>query len=273
MVYRIRFAKYGIVRYIGHLDVMRYFQKVVRRSDLPVKYSQGFTPHQIMSFALPLGLGITSDGEYMEIEFDDSVTAEEIMTALRAHTTEGFEVLDICELPKPLPNTHVDSAMALVSGAEYMISCKDGYTLPFSSEEELWSCFKDFYAQESIVINKKTKKSNEETDIKPFIYKAYPTVDVAFDKGVLLGNDEITRSFGIADNTAHAEKFENGLTLHMCLSAGSKMNVRPEPVIEALCGFAGAEYNPYAFACHRMELYMGDKDLRGLTYKGEINGQ
>ena len=68
MIFRIRFAKYGVVKFIGHLDTMRYFQKAVRRSELPIKYSQGFNPHQLMVFAQPLGVGITSDGEYMDID-------------------------------------------------------------------------------------------------------------------------------------------------------------------------------------------------------------
>ena len=71
MIFRIRFAKYGVVKFIGHLDVMRYFQKAVRRSELPIKYSQGFNPHQLMVFAQPLGVGVTSDGEYMDIETED----------------------------------------------------------------------------------------------------------------------------------------------------------------------------------------------------------
>ena len=49
---RVRFAKYGAVKFIGHLDVLRYFQKAVRRSGLKIAYSQGFHPHQIMSFAV-----------------------------------------------------------------------------------------------------------------------------------------------------------------------------------------------------------------------------
>ena len=48
MFYRIRFAKYGVVKFIGHLDVMRYFQKAIRRSELLIKYSQGYSPHQLL---------------------------------------------------------------------------------------------------------------------------------------------------------------------------------------------------------------------------------
>ena len=61
---RIKFRKYGVMRFIGHLDIMRYFQKAMRRANIDIAYSEGFSPHQIMSFAAPLGVGITSDGEY-----------------------------------------------------------------------------------------------------------------------------------------------------------------------------------------------------------------
>ena len=54
MKIRIKFTKQGPVKFIGHLDVMRYFQKAMRRADVDIKYSEGFSPHQVMSFAAPL---------------------------------------------------------------------------------------------------------------------------------------------------------------------------------------------------------------------------
>jgi len=192
MTFRIKFAKYGVVRFIGHLDVMRYFQKVIRRSGLPVSYSQGFSPHQLMSFALPLGVGITSDGEYMEVELDDEAikrTVEEaageapgdtsdfkrkveklIFEAMNNNTTEGFEILAVRKLPEPKPNTHQDKAMALVSAADYLIRVKDGYDIGFNSEEELFSAFRLFMDQEGILVTKKTKKSEREINLKEYIY-------------------------------------------------------------------------------------------------------
>ncbi len=50
------------MKFIGHLDVMRYFQKALRRAEIDVKFSEGMSPHMIMSFAAPLGVGLTSDG-------------------------------------------------------------------------------------------------------------------------------------------------------------------------------------------------------------------
>ena len=68
MKIRIKFRKWGVMKFIGHLDMMRYFQKAVRRAKIDIRYSEGYSPHQIMSFAAPLGVGITSDGEYFDIE-------------------------------------------------------------------------------------------------------------------------------------------------------------------------------------------------------------
>ncbi len=73
---RIKFRKYGVMRFIGHLDIMRYFQKAIRRAEIPIVYTEGFSPHQVMSFAAPLGVGIVGDGEYLDIEVHDSLSTE-----------------------------------------------------------------------------------------------------------------------------------------------------------------------------------------------------
>ena len=85
------------MRFVGHLDIMRFFQKVMRKSNLPIKYSEGFSPHQIMSFAAPLGLGIEGLGEYMDIELYDEACAglksDEGVKILNENMCEGMEVL------------------------------------------------------------------------------------------------------------------------------------------------------------------------------------
>ena len=70
---RIKFRKYGVMRFIGHLDVMRYFQKAMRRAEIPIAFTGGYSPHMIMSFAQPLGVGVTSDGEYLDIELKEDI--------------------------------------------------------------------------------------------------------------------------------------------------------------------------------------------------------
>ena len=70
------------MKFIGHLDIMRYFQKEIRRAKLDISYSKGYSPHQIISFAAPLALGITSDGEYFDAEFNSVTTSAEMIEAL-----------------------------------------------------------------------------------------------------------------------------------------------------------------------------------------------
>ena len=71
---RIKFRKNGVMKFIGHLDIMRYFQKAIRRAQIPIAFTGGYSPHMIMSFANPLGVGLTSDGEYFDIELTEPIT-------------------------------------------------------------------------------------------------------------------------------------------------------------------------------------------------------
>ena len=80
---RIKFRKYGALRFIGHLDVMRFFQKVMRRADIPIAFTTGYSPHMIMSFANPLGIGLTSDGEYFDIELREAVNSLDVKKGRR----------------------------------------------------------------------------------------------------------------------------------------------------------------------------------------------
>ncbi len=94
---RMRFTKTGSLKFIGHLDCMRFFQKAIRRAKLDVAYSQGFNPHQIMSFASPLSVGLTSDGEYIDIEFNSlpDMPLDELAKKLSQFMTEELFVTEI----------------------------------------------------------------------------------------------------------------------------------------------------------------------------------
>ena len=113
---RVRFSKYGFLKFIGHLDVMRYFQKAIRRADIDILYSEGYSPHQIMSFASPLGLGITSEGEYMDIAVGQTDSSVESIRRLNAQMAEGIEILSYRQLPEKSTN-----AMASVAAADYVV--------------------------------------------------------------------------------------------------------------------------------------------------------
>lgn len=220
------------MKFVGHLDLMRYFQKAMRRANVDIAYSQGYSPHQIMSFASPLGLGATSVGEYMDIEVHSTNSSKEMVKAINQVMVDGVEVLSYRALADDSKN-----AMSLVAGADYIVRLEGDFP---ASKEEFRKCIMEFYNQNSIMILKKTKKSEKEINIKPMIY--------------CLGLEE-----------------EQGLgqTLFMKLSAGSANNLKPELVIEALCQFLNIPYDEFSIGVHRLELYAQGENLIPLEELGE----
>lgn len=162
MKVRIKFAKYGTMKFIGHLDIMRYFQKAIRRAEVDIKYSEGFSPHQIMSFAAPLGVGIESTGEYLDVELNSMTSTADVKDALNRVMVEGMEILQVSVLPDTVKN-----AMASVAAAKYTIHHKEG-NWPIEITKEL---VEGFYQQDSIPYTKETKKSVIELNLKEGIYE------------------------------------------------------------------------------------------------------
>lgn len=151
------------MKFIGHLDMMRYFQKIMRKADVDIRYSEGFSPHQIMSFAAPLGVGLTSKGEYVDIEVLSTDSSEKMLKRINEMMVEGTRVLSYKLLPDNAAN-----AMSIVAAADYTVSFREGY------EPEDWDGFAagidHWLEQEQILVMKKTKKGEKEMDIRPLIY-------------------------------------------------------------------------------------------------------
>ena len=159
---RIKFRKYGVLRFIGHLDVMRFFQKLMRRADIPIAFTGGYSPHMIMSFASPLGIGLTSDGEYLDIELTAPVDSREAVKRMNEECVEGIEIISIRQISDEKKMT----GMTILAAADYLISVKKG-ALPENWKE----AFADFMAQREICVIKQTKRSESEEDIRPLIFR------------------------------------------------------------------------------------------------------
>lgn len=162
MKVRIKFSKEGPVRFIGHLDIMRYFQKAIRRAGIDIAYSTGFSPHQIMSFASPLSVGHESCGEYFDVELNSITDTEDIKMRLNRTMAEGIQILQVAVLDETEGN-----AMASVAVADYLISFRDSVSLPDDWKEKLTA----FYKKDKIPVIKKTKKGEREIDLKETIYQ------------------------------------------------------------------------------------------------------
>ncbi|WP_432630993.1 TIGR03936 family radical SAM-associated protein [Brotaphodocola sp.] len=220
MKIRIKFAKEGTMKFIGHLDMMRYFQKIMRRADVDICYSTGFSPHQIMSFAAPLGVGMESRGEYVDIEVKSTDSSEEMLRRINEVMVDGSEVLSYRALPDDASN-----AMSIVSAADYRLRFREGY------EPEDWRDFMDgllsFMKQEQILILKKTKKSEKEVDIRPMIYELHE---------------------------------EENHAIFLNVATGSSANLKPSAVIQAYMDSRNLPLSEFALMITRLEVYAPKKE-------------
>lgn len=225
MKIRIKFAKSGNMKFIGHLDTMRYFQKAMRRADIDIAYSTGFSPHQIMSFAAPLGVGITSDGEYLDIEVHSTGSTADAVAALNAAMVEGFRVLDYRELPD-----NAKTAMSIVSCADYTLTYREGYETELTVEQLQEGVHAFYEVPEKIEVVKQTKKSEKIIDLKQLVYD-FKVVEV-----------------------------EGKPAFYLKVSTGSTDNTKPELVIEHFYKYLGLELADFTFQTHRHDVYTGTKE-------------
>lgn len=163
MKVRIKFTKEGPIKFVGHLDTMRYFQKAIRRAQLPAAFSGGYSPHMIMSFAAPLGVGIESLGEYFDLELREKISSKEITDRLNAVMAEGVRVLSAVEVEEG----KAGKAMSLVAAADYEVYFREGKEPVIDWQQRLAA----FCAQESVYVTKTTKNGEKEIDIRPYIYE------------------------------------------------------------------------------------------------------
>lgn len=270
MKVRIKYTKSELLKFIGHLDVMRYFQKAVKRAGFDIAYSQGFSPHQLMSFAAPLALGVTSEGEYFDAEFNSLVSSDEFVRRFNEQMAAGMEVKDVVLLPDNAKNS-----MSIVAASDYIITILD--TVPADVKEKMLSYVPHLLEKESIEILKKTKKNEKIEDIKPGILKL--SVESYQSAKILAGEDVVGSIDGCMNNHNNAEDFGKSETadknavfnqyvedveavdkMYMLLATGSEYNLKPELVIQAVCREIGYEYKRFDYKIHRLETYMKDEE-------------
>ncbi len=124
--------------------------RTFRRAEIPVKYSQGFNPHMIMTIGLPMSVGVTSDGEYLDVELHTDISTEKFIEDVNKNIPLGLKVVDVNIIGKEAPPlSDIDSAVyrVKINGAE-KIDTNALMSLP------------------EIVVPKKTKKGINDTDIK-----------------------------------------------------------------------------------------------------------
>ena len=165
MKVRVRFTKTGEMKYIGHLDIMRCFQKAIRRAGFDIAYSQGFNPHQILSFASPLSLGMESEGEYFDAEFNSCLSSEKMIKKFNKQLNDDIRVISF----RVLPENAKTNAMASLRACKYCVSLSDEVFKALCEKGKPENLWWDFLSQPEITTERKTKSKLLKADIKPLI--------------------------------------------------------------------------------------------------------
>lgn len=200
---RLTFAKEGRARYISHLDLMRTMQRAIKRSGIPIWYTQGFNPHAYLMFPLALPLGTDSSIEILDIAITEDIPFDTLLSRLNQSMPEGLYFVSAAR-----PNMkHTDIAFA-----EYEITCS--FDIPVQTALERLGVF---MAQEVIEIEKRTKpKKGRKPGVK--------LVDIKPDIDLI-----------------SSEIIGDKLFINLRLPAGSERNLGTSAVLDAFCVYAGAE--------------------------------
>lgn len=100
---RLRFAKHGRLRWIGHHDVLRCLERLLRRARIPIAQTQGFNPHPRLSFALALALGIEGRREVVDFDLAQDMVPDRLLETLGQHSPEGLDWLEANLIPQSTP--------------------------------------------------------------------------------------------------------------------------------------------------------------------------
>lgn len=214
------FERRGALSYIGHLDLKAVFERALRRAQLPILYSQGFNPRPMLVFALPLGVGINTEGDWLDVSMEVPVDADEYVRRLNAELPDGLKMIKAVSIDEPK-----NSIMSVVTCAEYRIEA------PGITQAML-----DLFARDSIITTKKSKGRQIEVDIRPLLIK--PLTSSAPDAAEYM-------CFAGSQKNLRPDVFINA----MCETAGLPEQVASEAIVTrtslyggeypSLCGIEG----------------------------------
>lgn len=156
-VVRLKFRKVGNLQYISHLDLQRTFNRVIKRSGIPVWYTKGFNPHMKLVFSSPLSIGTESVCEYLDLSMQGEISCEEIMQRLNRELTDELSIVDAYIAKRNFSE---------IAWADY--TCK--IFTEGASAEVAESAEKMFKTSPYYMV-KSTKSGDKEIDIVPLIKK------------------------------------------------------------------------------------------------------
>lgn len=153
---RLFFTKEGRAKYISHLDMNRCMTRALKRSGLPVWYTEGFNPHMYLTFPLPISLGYESLYETVDLKLTAPVDWGELCAKVNACLPEGIRVFRAAPLG-------MDQKEIAWADYDIRLRCQEG------EEDPLCTRLTQYLSASEIKVLKKTKKGEREVDLKPLV--------------------------------------------------------------------------------------------------------
>jgi len=227
---RVRFTRGESVKFLSHLDLMKVFERAVRRSGLPVSYTKGFNPHPQMVFGLPLAVGMTSECEHADFQLDAEIEPKEFIQRLNDSLPDGIRVTAAAV------NKSGKNIMATVRRADYELEVFTDEALAYDDASASLAAMLE---RNSIMAEKETRGKRgetilKETEIRPLIF------DAAIEE--------------LKPVPQGYEVFKSAFLVKASLKAGSEANLSPALFIKALAGQWGVP--AAAVRIHRKALYI-----------------
>lgn len=219
---RARYTKTDMMKFISHLDLVRLMQRALRRADVSMVFSQGFNPHPKLSFATALSVGVSSEGEYMDVEIKDFIELEIFKEKINHSLPDGIKIIQ-CKYIDP----KAAALMASIDYSSYLVRLRLENPI---QENAIKANLEHFTSLEEIRIHKKTNKRNNEKEKEINIRTYIHSVEI----------------FSLA---------EEELILKMVLATGSRGNVKPDAVVQSLAEIEGIAIDYQQIRIHRLELY------------------
>lgn len=174
---RIKYAKGQELKYISHLDLQRCFHRLLKRTGIDIAYSQGFNPHPKVSYAMAMPVGMTSEGEYLDVELESSIDEEDFRVRLNQKAPSGLEIMKVKLYSGPQK-----SLSAMITESSYLVTI---YLKEGTKNGQVVRAIEEIMEKDSISLSKKNKKGKMVTkDIRSLI-KELKVAEVQEGKAIL----------------------------------------------------------------------------------------
>lgn len=180
MQIRFQFNRGNDLKFIGHLDILRLFERTFKRSELPIAHSQGFNPRPQIIFGQPMPLGLTSEGEFADVELLEEMEPQRFLEIMNRSLPPGIQLLN-AKVKRSNANL-----MAQILGAKYHVCFRASENL------NIQKLIDSILSTDTILVMKKTKSGEKETNLRPHVHQlsgSFYGTEGYFD--VLLGAGQV----------------------------------------------------------------------------------